>query len=60
LRTLTHSTPWSWEADTAAALNDTNVPGIRTLTDNAVEAEWTAAEAVNAIKIVSAGMSQFF
>ncbi len=46
----------SSEADAAAAIADTGVPGIRDLIDDAVAAGWSAAEAANAIKVVSAGM----
>lgn len=44
------------EADAAAAIADTGVPGIRDLIDDAVAAGWSEEEAANAIKVVSAGM----
>jgi hypothetical protein len=44
------------EADAAAAIADTGVPGIRDLIDDAVVAGWSAEETATAIKVVSAGM----
>ncbi|MFS2326580.1 hypothetical protein U2P60_14375 [Brucella sp. H1_1004] len=44
------------EADAAAAIADTGVPGIRDLIDDAVAAGWSAEETATAIKVVSAGM----
>lgn len=44
------------EAEAAAAIADTGIPGIRDLIDDAVAAGWTPEEAASAIKVVSAGM----
>ncbi|WP_273728089.1 hypothetical protein [Brucella gallinifaecis] len=44
------------EADAAAAIADTRVPGIRNLIDDAVASDWSAEETATAIKVVSAGM----
>ncbi|GLU29938.1 hypothetical protein [Brucella sp. NBRC 12950] len=44
------------EADAAAAISDTAIPGIRDLIDHAVAAGWSAEETANAIKVVSDGM----
>lgn len=44
------------EADAAAAIAGTGVPGIRDLIDDALAAGWSAEETATAIKYVSAGM----
>jgi len=44
------------EAETAAALSGTDIPGIRDLINDAVEAGWSADEAARAVAEVAKGL----